>query len=67
MKTHKIKSKDLDVLNKWTKGAMARRRFVKLVLTKSIQSKFKWIYLFIYLFIFRFEIPMLQRIGNQLN
>ena len=45
----KIKSKDLDILNKWTKGAMARRRFVKLVLTKSIQSKFKEMDLFIYL------------------
>ena len=66
MKTHKIKTKDLDVLNKWTKGAMARRRFVKLVLTKSIQSKFIQNG-FIYLFIFRFEIPMLQRTGNQLN
>jgi hypothetical protein len=39
MKQHKIKTKDLEILNKWTKGAMARRKFVKLVLTKTIASK----------------------------
>lgn len=38
MKTRKIKSKDLAIINKWTKGAMARRKFVKLVLTKTIQN-----------------------------
>ena len=61
MKDHKIKSKDLDILNKWTKGAMARRKFVKLVQTKTIQSKF-YSNQFISFFFFRFEIPMLQRI-----
>ena len=61
MKDHKIKSKDLDILNKWTKGAMARRKFVKLVQTKTIQSKF-YSNQFISFFVFRFEIPMLQRI-----
>jgi hypothetical protein len=53
MKSHKIKSKDLDILNKWTKGAMARRKFVKLVQTKTIQSKFIQINSFIY-FVFVF-------------
>lgn len=53
MKDHKIKSKDLDILNKWTKGAMARRKFVKLVQTKTIQSKF-YSNEFIYLFLFSF-------------
>ena len=40
LKERKIKTKDLDILNKWTKGAMARRKFMKLVLTKTLQSKF---------------------------
>ena len=39
MKEHKIKCKDLEILNKWTKGAMARRKFVKMVLVKTVASK----------------------------
>lgn len=35
----KIAVKDLDVINKWTKGAIARRRLIKMILTKQIQSK----------------------------
>lgn len=31
MKERKIKTKDLDVLHRWAKGALARRKFVKMV------------------------------------
>lgn len=49
MKTRKIKQKDLDILSKWARGAIARRKFVKLVETTRIKSKFKFMFL-IYLY-----------------
>lgn len=49
MKTRKIKQKDLDILSKWARGAIARRKFVKLVETTRIKSKFKFMFL-IYIF-----------------
>lgn len=39
MVQRKIKTKHLDIINKWAKGALARRRLTKLVLTKSIGGK----------------------------
>jgi len=37
-KLQTIKMKDVNSISKWTKGALARRRFKKLVLTKKIQA-----------------------------
>jgi hypothetical protein len=34
----KIKIKDVNAINKWAKGAVARRKLTKLVLTKTIQN-----------------------------
>ena len=34
-----IPKKDVDTITKWTKGALARRRFRKLVITNGIASK----------------------------
>ena len=38
-KTQVIPVKQVDTISKWAKGALARRRFKKLVLTKTIQGK----------------------------
>ena len=38
-KTQMIAKKEVDTISKWTKGALARRRFKKLVITKNIQGK----------------------------
>ena len=44
MKTRTIASKDLNTIQKWTSGALARRRFKRLVQMKSIGDLKKPIY-----------------------
>lgn len=41
----KIKVKDLNTINKWAKGAIARRKFKKLVLTSQIAGRFALLYI----------------------
>jgi len=36
----KIKIKDINIISKWAKGAVARRKLTKLILTNMIASKF---------------------------
>jgi hypothetical protein len=36
MKEHKVPMKQVNILNKWAAGAIARRRFKRIVLTKQI-------------------------------
>ena len=44
MKTRTIKGKDLNTIQKWTSGALARRRFKRLVQMKSIGGLKKPVY-----------------------
>ena len=37
----KIKMKDVNVISKWAKGAVARRKLTKLILTKMIAGKYE--------------------------
>ena len=37
--TRTVPKKDVDTITKWTSGALARRRFKKLILTKQIAGK----------------------------
>ena len=41
MQARSIPVKDVNTISKWTRGALARRRFRKLVLTKEIAGKYK--------------------------
>jgi hypothetical protein len=36
MKEHKVQMNHINILNKWAAGAIARRKFKRLVLTKQI-------------------------------
>ena len=40
-KLYTIKKKDLETINRWTKGAFARRKLLKTVAVAKIASKFQ--------------------------
>lgn len=43
LQERQILVKDVNAIDKWTKGALARRRFTKMVLTKQIAGKCPWV------------------------
>ena len=66
MQARSIPVKDVNTISKWTRGALARRRFRKLVLTKEIAGKYNQLIilqesevLMGCLDLIRFEIPSL--------
>ena len=77
-KMQTIPMKDVNSISKWTKGALARRRFKKLILTKKIQGKheipmnFLWnhwplITQYSHTFIFWIALPYPEYDGNEIK